>query len=252
MQLGSDAIFSQTGTPLSLPAHLRADLGVRIYAAIARIAPAPYAFAMLARAQLDRGDLAQAQRYAAALSPSARRSDLLGRIASRRGDHALAQRYFIAADDVFAIRAEVKALTASDPAAAYRVEQMFVRRLERTATHPDALADAYWRLGDLASKLAHPRLAMAHFRSAVALSPLSAKYLMAAGFQAYDLREDAAARSYFQRAIAVDPGNADAYAGAGMEALRFGDRSAALRYAARSREYGPHSHPLRTLESLLQ
>jgi tetratricopeptide (TPR) repeat protein len=92
---------------------------------------------------------------------------------------------------------------------------------------------------------------MAHYTRAVQLSPLSAKFLISAGFQAYDLHDNAGAQIYFQRAIAVDPGSADAYAGAGMTALRLGDRAAALMYAARSRRYDPHSHALSTLEQLL-
>lgn len=252
VQLGSDAIFSKAGTAASLPAHLSPAFGKRVYGAIARIAPAPYVNAMLARAELDEGDLSAAERHARALPPSARRDDLLGRIAHARGDHAAAQRYFIAADDVFAIGEEVETLARRNPAEAYRVERLFVRRLERTATHPDALAEAYWRLGVLASQLGRPALAMTHYARAVNLSPLSAKYLIAAGFQAYDLHDDAAARTDFARAIAVDPSSADAYAGAGMTALRFGDRAAAERYAARSRASDPHSHALRTLESLLQ
>jgi tetratricopeptide (TPR) repeat protein len=180
-----------------------------------------------------------------------RRDDVLGRIAQQRGDHAQAQRYFIAADDVFAIGEEVDALAKRDPVAAYHVEQLFTQRLERTATHPDALAEAYWRSGVLASQIGRPGVAMAHYTRAVQLSPLSAKYLISAGFQAYDLHDNAGAQIYFQRAIAVDPGSADAYAGAGMTALRLGDRAAALMYAARSRRYDPHSHALSTLEQLL-
>ena len=222
-----------------------------MYRAIVAVAPAAYAIDMLAQAALQRGDLAAAARYAQAMPPSLRRDELLGRIALGRGDHAQAQRYFIAANDVFAIEEEVDALAKRDPAAAYRVEQALTRRLESTSTHPDALAESYWRLGVLAAQLGRPKLAMTQYTRAVGLSPLSSKYLISAGFQAYDLRRNDAAQRYFQRAIAVDPGSADAYAGAGMTALRFGDRAAAQMYAARSRKYDPHSHALYTLETLL-
>jgi Tfp pilus assembly protein PilF len=252
VQTASDAIYSQAATPYSLPAQLPRSLGERIYAVIVRAAPAPYANAMLAYAAMQRGDLTDAQRYAQALPPSARRDDLLGRVAAARGDHALAQRYFIAADDVFAISDEVDALSTRDPAAAYGVEQQFAKRLERNATHPDALAESYWRLGVLASKLGKPALAMKQYTHAVDLSPLSSKYLISAGFQAYDLHDNADARRYFRRAIAADPGSADAYAGAGMTALRFGDRAAARYYAARSSGFDPHSHALSTLKQLLE
>jgi tetratricopeptide (TPR) repeat protein len=252
VQIASDAIYSQSATPHSIPALLPAALGERIYSTIVQAAPAPYANAMLAYAAMQRGDLPDAQRFAQALPPSVRRDDLLGRIAAARGDHALADRYFVAADDVFAIGDEVETLSKRDPAAAYRVQEQFVKRLERNATHPDALAESYWRLGVLASKMGNPALAMTHYVRAVDLSPLSAKYLISAGFQAYDLHRDAVARGYFQRALAVDPGSADAYAGAGMTALRFGDRASAKMYAMRSRKYDPHSHALFTLEQLLR
>lgn len=251
VQTASDAIYAQAATPQSLPAQLQPTFGERIYRTIARAAPAPYVNATLAYAALQRRDLPDAQRYAAALPTSAQRDDLLGRIASARGDHTAAQRYFIAADDVFAIGAEVDAIAQHDPLAAYGIQRDFIGRLQRSATHPDALAEAYWRLGVLASKLGNSALAMTNYTRAVDLSPLSGKYLISAGFQAYDLKNNVSARTYFQRAIAVDPGSADAYAGAGMAALRFGDRGSARRYAARSRAYDPRSHALLTLEKLL-
>jgi tetratricopeptide (TPR) repeat protein len=251
VQIASDAIYSQAATPRSFPAQLQPAFGERIYGTIAQVAPAPYVNATLAHAALQRHDLRGAQRYAKALPPSAQRDDLLGRIASARGDHLQAQRYFIAADDVFAVGDEVDALAKRDPAAAYRVEERFAKRLQQSATHPDALADAYWRLGVLASKLGHPADAMTQYTRAVGLSPLSSKYLISAGFQAYDLRDNTAAQAYFQRAIAADPGSADAYAGAGMTALRMGDRASAQKFAARSRRYDPQSHALSTLEKLL-
>lgn len=207
---------------------------------------------MLARAHFNGGDLTAAQNEAFRLPPSSARADLLGRIARARGDHALAQRDFIAADDVFAIGDEVDALAKRDPWQAYQVQSLFIQRLQRTATHPDALAEAYWRLGVLASKTARPSLALQQYLQAVALSPLSAKYLIAAGFQSYDLRAYAKARSFFLHAIAVDPGSADAYAGAGMAEFKLGNRAAAQRYADRSRRYDPRSHPLLTLDHLLK
>lgn len=252
VQYGSDGIFSPAGTPHSLPAQIPAVAGLRVYRHIEAVAPAPYVHGMIARAEFDRGDLTAAQNEAFRLPPSSARADLLGRIARARGDHALAQRYFIAADDVFAIGDEVDDLAKHDRAKAYRVQDLFVQRLQRTATHPDALAEAYWRLGVLAAKTARPSLAMKQYLQAVSLSPLSAKYLIAAGFQSYDLRAYAQARSFFIRAIAVDPGSADAYAGAGMAEFKLGDRAAAQRYAARSRRYDPHSHPLATLDNLLK
>ncbi len=92
---------------------------------------------------------------------------------------------------------------------------------------------------------------MQNYTRAVALSPLSEKFLISAGFAAYEMRDDTGAQRYFQRAISVDPASADAYAGAGMTALRDGDRARAQRYAQRARAANPNSHALSTLESQL-
>jgi len=252
VQVGSDAIFSSAGQRFSLPAQLRPALGVAVYAAAARAAQAPYVTDMLARAAFDRGDLRSAEQFARRLPDSTRRDDLLGKIAQARGQTAPALRYFVRAGDAQAIDAAVAAQAKRDPSAAYRLEVALIRRLRSSGTHPDAVAEAYWRLGALASQQQNPALALLNFRRAIALSPLSEKYLLAAGFAAYDLRDEAAASRYFVRVLSVDPASADAYAGAGMVALRAGDRARAEYDAARARANDPRSAALATLEGLLR
>jgi tetratricopeptide (TPR) repeat protein len=252
MQLGSDAIFARAGEPASLPAHLPSAAGVAIYRAASRIAPAPYIDTMLARAALDRGDLTQAQQYALRLPASARRDDLLARIAQARGQDDVAQRYFVRAADIEAIDSAVRGLASRDPARAYALESALMRRLRAGGTHPDFVAEAYWQMGTLAWSQSKRQLAMQDYGEAVQLSPLSEKYLLSAGFAAYELRQDRAAKRYFTRVIGVDPASADAYAGAGMVALRQGNRAQALQYAARARASNPHAGSLATLESLLR
>ena len=252
MQLGSDAIFSRAGTRASLPAHLPQRLGVSIYSAAARVSGAPYLYAMLARAALERGDLARAQQEAQSMPASLRREDLLGHIAQARGDHALAQNYFLEAGDIEAISGEVRSLAASDPARAYRLERALLLRLQRSGTHPDAVAEAYWQLGVLASQLGRNRLSMRDHRRAVALSPFSEKYLLSAAYKAYDIRDDAASQAYFARVLGVDPASADAYAGKGMLAVRAGNLDQARAFAARARVLDPHSHALKTLEEQIR
>jgi tetratricopeptide (TPR) repeat protein len=92
---------------------------------------------------------------------------------------------------------------------------------------------------------------MQNYERAIALSPLSEKFLISAGFSAYEMRDDAAAARYFERVLAVDPASADAYAGAGMVALRQGDRARARYDAQRARAADPRSHALLTLETKL-
>lgn len=226
--------------------------GVAIYSAIVRAAPAPFALSMLARAALDRGDLDTAQHYAQRLPASPWRSDLYGRIAQARGDSASAQQDFLAAGDIFAVGREIDALAARNPRAAYDLELKLKNRLQQSGTHPDLVAEAYWQLGVLSAKQGLTRRAMLEYRQAVDLSPLSSKFLISAGFQAYDLQRNAAARRYFARAIAVDPCSADALAGAGMLALRDGRRALAQTYAQRSAACDPASQALVTLRKQLQ
>lgn len=252
VQIGSDAIFSGAADAASLPASLPLQTGIAIYDAIAGTAPAPYAEDMLARAALTRGDLRAAQSHAQKLPASANRSDLLARVALARGDHRTAQRLFLTAGDVPAIDAEVQQLAQRDPRAAYRLELQMVNRLQQNGTHPDAVADGYWRLGVLSARDGRRDVAMTDYRRALDLSPISGKYLISAGFQAYDLRLMSDAKTYFERAINVDPQSADAYAGAGMTALALGDRASAVTFAQRSRRFDPRSHALKTLEAQLR
>jgi tetratricopeptide (TPR) repeat protein len=252
VQLGSDAVFARAGERVSLPAHLHPHLGVSIYRAVARIAQAPYVDGMLARAALDRGDLVQAQRYAQQLPSSGNRDDLLGFVAQARGDDRAALQYFVRAGDIEAIDSAVDRLQYRDPAYAYRLESGLKQRLQQSGTHPDAVAEAYWQLGRLAWMQSQRNLAMQNYEQAIALSPLSEKFLLSGGFSAYEMHEYPLAQRYFQRVLGVNPASPDAYAGAGMVAFRMGDRARAQYYAQRARAIDPHSHPLLSLESMLR
>lgn len=263
VQLASDSIFSRSAAPFSLPAKIPANLGIAIYSAIERGAPAPYVEAMLAQAALNEGMLSRAQAFAGRMPASPAREELLGKIALARGDEHSAEIHFIAAADAFAIRAETIRLAKKDPAAAYRLELAMRDRLTRTATLPDLLADAYWRLGILATQLGYRahELPMRHkwfetgmrdYVEAVALSPISEKYLIYAGSQALNLNNPIEAQQYFRRAVNQNPASADAYAGLGVAALRLGDRQSGLSYARLSAAYNPRSHFLHTLEALLK
>lgn len=261
MQAGSDGIYSRAAAPISLPARIQISTGAAIYRAIAGIAPAPYVYLMLADASFAERDFDSAQAYAQRLPDTPARSELLGRLALARGDRAAASRYFIEANDVFALRTTVTSLARRDLPAAYALQARLKDRLARSATHPDALADAYWELGRLATQrgYAHPRErkmwfdeGMRDYEQAVGLAPTAERYLMAAGSQELNLGQPALAAGYFQRVIGQNPASADAYAGLGVSAFRMGDLAEARRYEQLSRSYNPHSHFLHTLETLLQ
>lgn len=251
MQLASDAIFSAAAAPHSLPAALPRSAGVAVYRKLGSLGGAPYVNDMLARAALDAGALRRAEHYAGLLPASPERSELFGRIAQRRGDEPTAQLWYVRAGDVAAVDAAVARISVRDPSAGYRLETQLNRRLQEGGTHPDGVAESYWVLGLLAARAGRPGLAMTNYRRAMALSPLSGKYLNAAGFQAYDLRLLDESRRDFTRATEVDPASADAYAGAGLVALAQGDRATAIRDAARSRALDPNSAALKTLDAQL-
>lgn len=251
VQFASEAILAQAGQPHSLPARLHPAAGEAIYRGIARIAQAPFVDGMLARAALESGQIAQAQQYAQKLPDSATRDDLLGQVAQARGDDRTAEQYFVRAGDIEAIDRAVAALERTNPAYAYALEYGLMQRLQRSGTHPDAVAEAYWELGRLAWMQSERALAMRNYDRAIALSPLSEKFLISAGFTSYAMRDYDASQRYFMRALGVNPASADAYAGAGMCAFRQGDRARAGYYAQRSRAIDPNSSPLHSLEALL-
>ncbi|HEY8314089.1 MAG TPA: hypothetical protein VIG51_07915 [Candidatus Baltobacteraceae bacterium] len=260
MQFASDAIFARAGAPASLPAHLPAATGVRIYLVIERIAPAAYVEGMLARAAFARGALDESKRHALRLPPSGLRDEFLGRIAQARGEESAAQAYFLAGGDFFAIQDDVDRLARRDPAAAYELEHTLKNRLQALTTHPDAVAESYWHLGQIATMRSwryalgsQPRrhwveVGMRDYRHAIALAPLAERYLLAAGAQALELHDLTGARQFYARAIDVNPASADAFAGLGVVALRSGDRAGAVRYAARSRSIDPASALLQSLQ----
>lgn len=251
IQIASDAIFSSAAAPYSVAAAVPLPVGTAIYRIVSRLGPAPYVEDMLARAALREHNLQSAQRYARRLPLSAARSELFARIAEQRGDQRGALQAYLRAGDVAAINRQVAALAAHDPRAAYALELRLNKHLAQSATHPDAVAESLWQLGVLAAEQGRPMLAMTNYRRAIALSPISGKYLIAAGFQALALSALPEAAHDFSRAVEVDPASADAYAGAGLVALRMGDRTSAMRDAARSRWLNPSSHALATLQAAL-
>ena len=86
------------------------------------MAPAPYVEETLARAALEDGDVAAAERYAMRMPAIPERNELLARVAERRGDETLAIEYFFAAPDIDAVQRRAGELAKRDPAAAFDLE----------------------------------------------------------------------------------------------------------------------------------
>ncbi|MBV8689231.1 MAG: tetratricopeptide repeat protein [Candidatus Eremiobacteraeota bacterium] len=262
LQWASGAIFWRAGSPASVPAHLNVQFGVGVYRALERVWAPAFVEAMLARAALDQGDIAAAQAHVAKMPPSQTRSALEGRVALASGRHADAVADFIAALDIDQLQREVDRLEQrGELLRAYDLENLTRARLAQAGTHPDAVAESYYRSGVIARALANreqppnsrwQRIALDDYIQAYSLAPWSGKYWLEAGTGALVIGQYDDARRYYERAVEVDPQMADAYAGLGVIALHQGDRQGALRYAARSRSLNPASTMLRRLYRSLQ
>jgi tetratricopeptide (TPR) repeat protein len=220
IQAASDAFTAGASTPGALPRRIPIGFALKVYHALDAAAPATYVEATLAQYELERGDVTLAQHYALRLPPIAVRNELLAKIALGRNDRVLAMEYFFAAPDVAALQQAVLQIAATDPVAAYAYERHVRDRLVSLRTHPDAVADAYWESGYLAVACARRRglsrrasrswlqRGLADESAAVRLSPLSVKYLLAAGSIEVDLGNARAARRWYRRALSVDPSSA--------------------------------------------
>lgn len=259
IQLASDALSAPAAVAGTLPRRVPRVFGIAVYRALDRIAPAAYVASTLAGEALDSGDASAAQRYAVQLPASPVRDELLARVALLRGQSLLAQEYFLAAPDPDAVDRRAQVLATADPAASFALERLLRTRLARDATHPDAVAQSDWRMGLFANEQAWRQVpgsalqrawldrAMDGFDAAVAIAPLSQRYLVAAANQADLLGDRSAAQRLFTQAAQIDPSSGDALAGLGVIAWERGDRTAAQGYLARARALAPGSLMVRAL-----
>ncbi|MBV8149203.1 MAG: tetratricopeptide repeat protein [Candidatus Eremiobacteraeota bacterium] len=263
VQAASYSFYAGVAAPGSLPTRIPIGFGLSVYAALDRAAPAPFVLSTLSAFALQRGQTDLALRYAVALPASSTRDELLARIAIARRQKMLAFEYELAAPDVPAVERTIEAQAARDPATAYGLERLLARRLTLLQTHPDDVAEAYFRMGELANRQAWREVpagkrqgywlyrAARDFSAAVQLAPLSEKYLIAGANQAMLLGNLARAQALFARAEAVDPGSANAIAGLGVVAYQRGDVAAARAFLARSRAIDERALMVRTLERYL-
>jgi tetratricopeptide (TPR) repeat protein len=252
LQLVASSVLGGFARPDSFAARLPAGLGDRLADTVGvHRLPEPLRL-VLARQAVASGDVALAERRVLSLDPSWDRSSLEGQIAELRGDHREAVRNFLAAGDLAGLEREEQIVEGSgNIAGAVALQHEIVWRLESDRTQPDALAEAWWRLGlveetqayhqALSPKARYPYAARSldAYEHAVALAPLSEKYLISAGSQELNLERVASAQTYFERARDVDPTSAQAWVGLGEVALYRGDRATAVRYLARARRIDP-------------
>ena len=177
-----------------------------------------------------------------------------------RGETTLALEYDLAAPDVDAVSQAAFALVASDPEAAYQLELHLKDRLLLLTMHPDAVAEAYWNLGEFGNQSAWRKVpgsaaqhawlqrARDNFRIGRRLAPLSEKHALSAGNQAALLGDYPRARQLFTQAAEIDPGGADAIAGLGVAAFSAGDVVQARADLARARAIDPAAKMVRALQ----
>lgn len=244
--LRSDA---QTGSWVRLVPE---PLALRIEQLDPRLPLPPALRLVLARRALERDDLEVAQAYIEGLPQSPDRLALAGRLAERRGDGAASLRAYLAADDLDDVERQVDALAAQQRFdRALVLQNAIVARLRTDPTQTDALAQAYYELGQLDEArswrlriLSPPRYdaeaqAAAAYAEAVALAPLSERYLIAYGNQLLNVKRGAEAERTFARAYDIDPASPEPLVGLGEAAFRRGNVATARSYLERARKAGP-------------
>ena len=260
VQLASDSFAASAAISGALPARIPIAPAIAVYEVLDRVAPAEYVETTLAAYELSQGRVRTALHYALRMPASSARDEMLGRVAAAQGDAALALEYDLAAPDVAGVQSAVDEVLSASPAAAYALEGALNARLSLTSTHPDAVAETSWRMGELANRqawrevpaspqqVAWLRRAMQRFAIASDLAPLSGKYAIAAANQAALLGDLGGASRLFARAATADPTSADALAGLGVIAYRRGDLVAAQGYLVRARRLDPHALMVSALE----
>jgi tetratricopeptide (TPR) repeat protein len=217
--------------------------------------PLPQALRLvLARHDLERGELGLAEANIAYLHPSRDRFALEGRLAEARHDDGAAVSAFLQGGDLSDLLgvADGRARRGDLPGA-IMLERAAIVRLQGDRTQADALAEAYLHLGMLEQARAYEyaagtqerqdreRRALVAYTHAAALAPLSIRYVIALGNQQLNLGRISAAVRSFARAREIDPTSAEPLAGLADAALRSHDVAAARAYYARARALDPSS-----------
>ena len=248
VQFGSMATLRSAALEGSVPRRLTLAAGAQTYAAIAAVVPLAFVEQMAARGQLALGQAAAAQHHIERLPPGRDRQELLAQMLALRGDRAAALAAYLEAGDVPAVNAEVSALDGSrDVAGAIALQKLLIRRLDADRTHHDALAEAWFHLGELHGEAAviDPRYRSTYrqwaaddYDQAIKLAPITEKYLLYAGSAALLQHRIERAARFFEGALSVDPASASAFAGLGEVALANGDQATARRMfeSARARD----------------
>lgn len=221
VQLASMAMYGDLAHPPAFPALLPPALGVALGRAFAA-PPAPaFARAAYAQALLHRGDPAAAA-IVDGLPDGPASAELRGQLAEARHTPAAALRWYARARDFERAQRLIDAYDdAPDLPQAIRFETELVGALSADAD-AGGRARALWRLGqltaaqgfaDAAERAVLARRALTFYERALEIAPNDETYLLAAGEQALELGDKAAAAAYYRRALDAVPNSADARAG---------------------------------------
>lgn len=189
---------------------------------------------LIAREALAENDLPATRRALERLAPNSDRAALEGELAERDNDmHEAVSAYLAAGDVVGLARVTTRIQASGDTQGALALQEMITARIEKERTQPDALADAWLRLGQLydltgrqmpGKRASYARRAMDAYERAVALAPYSQTYLLNAGYEALYLGNFKRSEALFSRACEADPKSTDARTG--LEAVRAATREA--------------------------
>ncbi len=237
VQLASSAAYGDLAVRPSLPAMLH-DHVPTLFRPLLGNARAR------AEAAVHDGDLAAAERLAAALPNDAETADVRGRIAAARGERDAAVQFYVRAGDVVRAQALIDALATTQPDRALADQALLVAAHQDDANAGEARGEAWWRLGqlqaaagyrDAAQRASYWRKAETSYERALALAPNEETYLLAAGFQSLANGDVAASSRWYAHAAEVVPNSADAYAGLAWTAAATHDCAHARDNLARAR-----------------
>jgi hypothetical protein len=231
VQWCGDALYGNRASARSLPAAMVSVWPLEIAERL-QLDAFPSARLPLARAAIERGEFAFAQRLLEASAPGPERDELRGRLAERTGDAGTSLQAFLDADDFVSARAAIDARAGLDPVGTYALLASLEQRLLLARRTPEVLADVAWRTGQVAAQVAYQRpalrdrytlLSLAAYRRALALAPREETYLLAYANEALFAGDAHTARVTFERAYAVAAVGFDALVGMAASDALLGD-----------------------------
>ncbi|HUY10991.1 MAG TPA: hypothetical protein VMV73_01880 [Candidatus Dormibacteraeota bacterium] len=252
-------MLASVARPNSFPRLLPSAWGARIYRSLDRIAPAPFIERELALDALRNHNNSAAIRYAARMPAGALRDGLFAAVSRARGEEDLAVEYELAGLDLPRVRERIRRLSLRHPRAAYDLAARLFERLQVAPSHPDALADASWRLGVIALSIesqSHRRTlwsarAERALRTAAKIAPYDNTYQLALAALYFDRGNLLRAKRWYTRTVASNPTSVDGWLGLTRIELARGNIAAARRDIVGAMKYAPTSPAVEKLMARL-